>query len=123
MAERTMRTASWRKVTYAEALALAKVMARRCFHAIFRPSGRSSFCPATSVDHPMLSLGALYAGIAYAPISPAYSLISTDFGKLREIFNLLTPGLVFAATVQPFEKAIETIVPAETSKSSSPAIR
>ncbi len=39
----------------------------------------------------------MYAGIPYAPISPAYSLISTDFGKLQHIFDLLTPGLVFAA--------------------------
>ena len=38
----------------------------------------------------------MYVGIPYAPISPAYSLMSSDFGKLRAIIELLTPGLVFA---------------------------
>ncbi len=47
-------------------------------------------------------LPACYAGIAYAPISPAYSLVSTDFGKLQAYlrsadagpgFRLRRPGL------------------------------
>src|SRR5262249_12280288 len=47
----------------------------------------------------------------YAPISPAYALISSDFGKLRSIFELLTPGLVFATDGAPFRRAIEAVVP------------
>jgi feruloyl-CoA synthase len=34
--------------------------------------------------------------VPYAPVSPAYSLLSSDFAKLRFILDLLTPGLVFA---------------------------
>ena len=49
------------------------------------------------IEHALLGLAAIYVGIPYAPISPAYALISSDFGKLRYIFDLLTPGLVFAA--------------------------
>jgi feruloyl-CoA synthase len=55
----------------------------------------------------------MYVGIPYAPISPPYSLISSDFGKLRHIFNLLTPGLVFAADGRLFARAIENVVPAD----------
>src|SRR5204863_3450020 len=58
------------------------------------------------IEHGLLHLGAMYAGIPYAPISPAYSLISTDFAKLRAIFARLTPGLVFAADRQAFARAI-----------------
>ena len=50
-------------------------------------------------------------GIPYAPISPAYSLISSDFGKLRHIANLLTPGLVFAADGAAYARAIAAAVP------------
>src|SRR5664280_1888092 len=50
-------------------------------------------------------------GIPYAPISPAYSLLSTDFGKLRAIIELLTPGLVFANDGGPFARAIAAAVP------------
>src|SRR6185369_14133346 len=40
-----------------------------------------------------------------------YSLVSTDFGKLRHIFNKLTPGLVFAANGERFSKAIQAVMP------------
>jgi feruloyl-CoA synthase len=53
----------------------------------------------------------MYVGIPYAPISPAYALISNDFSKLRYIFDLLTPGLVFATDGAPYRRAIETVVP------------
>ncbi|MFZ2090603.1 MAG: feruloyl-CoA synthase, partial [Pseudolabrys sp.] len=52
-----------------------------------------------------------YVGIPYAPISAAYSLMSSDFGKLRTIINLLTPGLVFANDGGPFARAIYETVP------------
>ena len=85
--------------------------ARRCCNASCRPSGRSRSCPATSIEHALLGLAAMYVGIPYAPISPAYSLISQDFGKLRSIIGLLTPGLVFAADGEPYRRAIEAVVP------------
>jgi len=58
-----------------------------------------------------MGLAAIYVGIPYVPISPAYSLISQDFGKLRHVFELLTPGLVLAADGKAFERAIEAVVP------------
>src|SRR5215216_7158477 len=63
------------------------------------------------IEHALLGLAALYVGIPYAPISPAYSLISTDFAKLRHIIHLLTPGLVFAADGESFGRAIERVMP------------
>jgi feruloyl-CoA synthase len=101
----------WRKVTYAEALALAKSYGEALLARNLSAERPLVILSGNGVDHQMLSLGALYAGIAYAPVSPAYSLISADFGKLRDIFRLLTPGLVFVADGAPFEKAIETVVP------------
>src|SRR5208337_4249384 len=47
----------------------------------------------------------------FAPISPAYSLVSSDFGKLRLIFDILTPGLVFVSAGAPFRKALEAVLP------------
>ena len=55
----------------------------------------------------------MYVGIPYAPISPAYSLMSNDFGKLRTIISLLTPGVVFANDGGPFARAIYETVPDE----------
>ena len=41
----------------------------------------------------------------------AYSLVSSDFGKLRYIFDLLTPGLVFVNGTAPFAKALDAVMP------------
>jgi feruloyl-CoA synthase len=63
------------------------------------------------IEHALLGLAAMYVGIPYAPISPAYSLMSSDFGKLRMMLDLLTPGLVFAADGEAFGRAIAAVVP------------
>ena len=39
----------------------------------------------------------MWAGVPYAPVSPAYSTVSQDYDKLRHVLGTLTPGLVFAA--------------------------
>ena len=51
----------------------------------------------------------MWAGVPYAPISTAYSLLSQDFGKLRHILGTLTPGLVFASG-PAYAKAIAATV-------------
>ena len=53
----------------------------------------------------------MHVGIPYAPISVPYSLMSQDFGKLKSIIGLLTPGLVFAANGTAFARAIAATVP------------
>jgi feruloyl-CoA synthase len=58
------------------------------------------------IEHALLHLGAMYVGVPYAPVSPAYSLLSADFAKLRAIRELLTPGLVYAKGPQ-FKRALE----------------
>ena len=54
----------------------------------------------------------MHVGIPYAPISVPYSLLSADFGKLKAIMQLLSPGLVFAANGTAFARAIAAAVPA-----------
>src|SRR6266850_265921 len=65
------------------------------------------------INHAQLAFGALYAGIAFCPVSPAYSLISKDYGKLGFVMKLLTPGLVFADDATKFAEALSANVPAE----------
>ena len=50
-----------------------------------------------SIAHLLIALACLHVGVPYSPVSPAYSLLATDFAKLRQCAALLTPGLVFAA--------------------------
>jgi feruloyl-CoA synthase len=109
MAERD--GAGWRAITYAQTLE----QVRRIGGALLR-KGLSAERPivilsGNDLEHALLGLAANYVGIPYAPVSPAYSLISTDFGKLRHIVNLLTPGLVFACDGALYARAIDAVVP------------
>ena len=65
------------------------------------------------LDHLTLALAAMWAGVPYAPVSSAYSLISQDHAKLRHILGTVTPGLVFASG-PAYAKAIAAVVPPDT---------
>jgi feruloyl-CoA synthase len=58
----------------------------------------------------VLALAALHTGVLYSPIAPAYSIASTDFTTLREIWGALRPALVFAEGAA-FDRAIESVAP------------
>src|SRR3954468_2474467 len=62
-----------------------------------------------SIDHALLALGAMHVGVPVAPISPAYSLMSKDYAKLRQIFELVQPGLVYAADPEKFGPALSAV--------------
>ncbi|HZV93357.1 MAG TPA: feruloyl-CoA synthase, partial [Caldimonas sp.] len=64
------------------------------------------------VEHLLLALGAMLAGVPFSPISPAYSLLSQDHGKLRHIVGVLTPGLFYASGPE-YAKAIAAAAPAD----------
>ena len=103
----------WRKLSYSQVMSSVK----RIGAALLR-RGLSAEKPivvlsGNDIEHALLGLAAMYVGIPYAPISPAYSLMSSDFGKLRAIIDLLTPGLVFANDGGPFARAIYETVPDE----------
>ena len=59
----------------------------------------------------MLAMGCLYAGVPYCSASTAYSLVSTDYAKLRHVVNTLTPGLIFASDAARYEKAVQAVLP------------
>lgn len=101
----------WRRVSYAEALRVARSIGEWLLGRDLSQERPIAFLSGNSLEHALMGLAANYAGIPYVPISPAYSLISEDFGKLRHIFELLTPGLVFAQDGKMFGRAIETVVP------------
>jgi feruloyl-CoA synthase len=112
LAERDARDA-WRRVSYAETLDTVRRLAAALLSRGLSAERPLMILSGNDIEHAMLGLASLYAGIAYAPISPAYSLISRDFGKLRHIAALLTPGLVFASDGQQFAAALAATVPDE----------
>src|SRR3954470_16712525 len=103
----------WRKITYAQLLTSARRIASGLLARDLSPERPVVILSGNSIDHALVAFGALYAGIPFCPVSPAYSLISKDFGKLGFLMKLLTPGLVFADDAAKFADALRANVPAE----------
>jgi len=51
----------------------------------------------------------MHVGVPAVPVSPAYSLMSKDFGKLKAIFDLVRPGLVYASDPARFAPALDAV--------------
>src|SRR5215212_2857744 len=100
----------WRTITYAQTLAKVRRIGAALLTRNLSAERPIIILSGNDLDHALLGLAANYVGIPYAPVSPAYSLISSDFGKLHHIVNLLTPGLVFACNAQ-YARAIEAAIP------------
>lgn len=99
----------WRRVSYREALSDARRIGQALLNLGLGPERPVAVLSDNSVDHALLSLGAMHAGVPVAPISPAYSLMSKDFAKLKHIFDLLKPGLVYAADSEKFAPALAAV--------------
>ena len=109
MADRVDR-GEWRRITYAETLAAARAIAQFILERDLSADRPIVVLSGNSVEHGLIALGAMMAGVPYAPVSPAYSLVSKDHAKLKHIFDLLTPGLVFSAEGAPFEAALADVM-------------
>jgi len=87
----------WRELTYGQVfesvLSIGQALLDRKL-SIERPVAILS---ENDLEHFLLTIAGQHVGIPTAPISPPYSLVSTDFGKLRHTLNILTPGMVFVS--------------------------
>jgi feruloyl-CoA synthase len=110
MAERD-RGDGWRQLTYAQLLASSRLIASALLARGLSAERPIVMLSGNSIDHALIAFGALYAGIPFCPVSPAYSLISRDYGKLGFLMKLLTPGLVFADDAGKFADALSANVP------------
>jgi feruloyl-CoA synthase len=102
----------WRRISYAETLAAVRNIGQALIDRGLSPARPLAVLSGNDVEHALLGLAALHVGVPYAPISPAYSLVSKDHAKLRFILDLLTPGLVFANDGARFAPALAAALPA-----------
>ena len=101
----------WRTVTYREALDQVRRLAQGLLDRKLSRDRTVVILSGNSIEHGLLALAAMYVGVPYAPIAPAYSLQANEFGTLRQVFERMTPGLVFAAEGARFERALADALP------------
>ncbi len=100
----------WRHVTYAQAWAQARSIAQALMDRGLSAERPVVILSENDLEHAVLALGCLVAGVPYVPASPPYSLVSQDFDKLKHVMSTVTPGLVFAADAARYSKAIAAAV-------------
>lgn len=113
LAKRPAPGKDWVKLTFKETLDQAVRIANALSNLNLSADRPIAILSENDLEHALLSLASSLAGIPYAPVSVAYSLQSQDFGKLRHVLDLITPGLVYASDGSRFGKAIETVLPAD----------
>ena len=109
VAERTGRN-QWRALTYADTLNTVRAVAQALLDRGLSNDRPIVLLSGNGIEHAVLALAAMYAGVLYAPIAPAYSLAARDYTTLRLILDSLTPGLIFVAEAAPFDRAIATVM-------------
>jgi feruloyl-CoA synthase len=117
VARRTRRaegtTGDWRHISYREALDGARRIGQALIDRGLDAERPVVILSENDLDHALLALGCIYAGVPYCPVSPAYSTVSQDYVKLRHMLQTLTPGLVFAADPARYGRAMEAAVGAD----------
>ena len=96
----------WQHISFAQALDAARRIGQGLINRGLSAEKPVLILSENDLEHALLALGCLYAGIPWCPTSPAYSLISQDFDKLKHVVKTLTPGLVFASDANRYARAM-----------------
>ncbi|MEH2565508.1 feruloyl-CoA synthase [Bradyrhizobium sp. AZCC 2289] len=116
LGERASVDAPWTTVTYRQAVGQVRAAA-----AWILAQGLSAERPLViladnGIDHALLTLAAQHVGVPSAAISPAYSLMSKDFDKLKSMITLLQPGAIYVSGTKPFAAALSAIQPLHSAR-------
>jgi feruloyl-CoA synthase len=119
----------WRTLTWGEVRKQVRRVGTALLESRLSPERPLVVLSDNSIEHALLTIASLYVGVTIAPISPSYSLMSKDFKKLKNVFALLEPGMVFVDDADRYAPAIaaladrdfELVVARNADKSSRPA--
>ncbi len=104
----------WQTVTYAEALTRVRRLAQGLLDRGLSPERPLMILSGNSVEHGLLALAAMYAGIPYAPIAPAYSLAVKEFTALSYVWRNFDPAMVFVDDGARFAAALRGVAQRDT---------
>ena len=99
----------WRRCSYGTAVAAAGAIGQALLDRGLGPHRPLMLLSGNGVDHLLLTLGAMTAGVPVAPVSVAYSLQSHDHARIKAIADLIAPGAVFADDAVRFAPALDAL--------------
>lgn len=99
----------WSLLTYGDADRRADAIAQAFIDRNLGPDRPVMILSGNSIGHALVTLGGFIAGVPVVPVSPAYSLLSQDFAKLRSIFGEVRPALIYVEKAGPFARALDVL--------------
>jgi feruloyl-CoA synthase len=106
---RRAASGEWRRVSYSEMLDRVQRVAAGLASRDLSEQRPILILSGNSIEHLVLGFAAMWVGIPYCPMSPAYSLVSSDLGKARYVVELLTPGMVAAFDTPAFARVLSQL--------------
>ena len=107
--ERNPSTDRWDELTYGEAKSVTDSLAQAFLDMGAGPDAPVMILSGNSIRSAMVILAAQKIGAPAAPISVAYSLMSTDFAKLHHCADAIKPSIIFVEHVTPFKTALDAL--------------
>ncbi len=99
----------WRHLSYGEALPRVLALATWMLRNRLGPDRPLVLLSDNSIEHALLTVAAMHVGVPAVPVSPAYSLMSQDYGKLKSILASVAPGAIFAAPANRYAAALAAV--------------
>ncbi|SIT51039.1 AMP-dependent synthetase and ligase [Paraburkholderia piptadeniae] len=106
--QRCPQTGDWRTLSYGEAA--RQVDAATQWLLSQRLDGRNLMVlSGNTLEHAVIELAAMQARMPYVPVTPAYSLLSTDYAKLKAMVALIKPAVIFVQSASQFRAALHAV--------------
>ena len=109
LAQRRGPDREWLKLTYVEAKKQVDSVTQALIDRGFGPDKPVMILSSNSIEFALLSMAAMQARAPLAPVSPAYSVMSQDHSKLRYVFDLIKPGLIFVQNGEIYARALAAL--------------
>ncbi|TMJ30789.1 MAG: acyl-CoA synthetase [Alphaproteobacteria bacterium] len=106
LAQRRGPERAWLKLSYGEAKQQVDAVTQALLDRGFGPDKAVMILSSNSIEFALLSMAAMQARAPLAPVSPAYSVMSLDHAKLKYVFELIKPGLVFVQNGEIYADAL-----------------
>ena len=99
----------WRTMSYGDAHAQARALAQALIDRGLDPQRPILVLAENGIDHALVMLGAMLAGVPVAPVSTAYARLSRDFAKLRYVAETVRPQLVYLDDPARYADALRAV--------------
>jgi len=113
LAAKRQTNGTWRYLTYGEALQKVRSLGQAFLDRKLSASRPVAILSENDLEHLLLMVAGQHVGVPTASIAPPYSLVSTDFAKLKHVMKILTPGMVFVSHGHRYRRAMEAAVDPE----------